>query len=279
MQNTVATIDEVPARRLIAPPLGARPSEVYAGKIKAIRRELRDEYCQPHTKPWIVGFSGGKDSTLLAHLIFDCLLALSPSDRKRSVFLVCNDTLVESPVFQAHVNKLLDQIAESLDALRVPVQVVKTHPLAEESFWVNLLGRGYPAPNRNFRWCTDRMKIRPTTRFIQEQVNHSGEAILVLGTRRAESAHRAHNMAEREKAANGARLSPHSDLKGCFIFSPIKDLTTDQVWLALLNSRPPWGGSYRDLVALYKDANGGECPFVVSEDDTPSCGTGSARFG
>ena len=86
-------------------------------------------------------------------------------------------------------------------------------------------------------------------------------------------------MAEREKAANGARLSPHSDLQGCFIFSPIKDLTTDEVWLALLNSRPPWGGSYRDLVALYKDANGGECPFVVSEDDTPSCGTGSARFG
>ena len=279
MQNTVATIDEVPARPFMAALPAVRPSEVYAVKIKAIRRELRDEYCQPHTKPWIVGFSGGKDSTLLAHLIFDCLLALSPSDRKRPVFLVCNDTLVESPVFQAHVNKLLDQIAESLDALRVPVQVVKTHPLPEESFWVNLLGRGYPAPNRNFRWCTDRMKIRPTTRFIQEQVNHSGEAILVLGTRRAESAHRAHNMAEREKAANGARLSPHSDLKGCFIFSPIKDLTTDEVWLALLNSRPPWGGSYRDLVALYKDANGGECPFVVSEDDTPSCGTGSARFG
>ena len=28
-------------------------------KLHAIRRELRDEYLQPHNKPWIVGFSGG----------------------------------------------------------------------------------------------------------------------------------------------------------------------------------------------------------------------------
>ena len=32
----------------------------------AIRREIADEYAQPHEKPWIVGFSGGKDSTLVA---------------------------------------------------------------------------------------------------------------------------------------------------------------------------------------------------------------------
>ena len=62
MQNTVATIDEVPARPFMAALPAVRPSEVYAVKIKAIRRELRDEYCQPHTKPWIVGFSGGKDN-------------------------------------------------------------------------------------------------------------------------------------------------------------------------------------------------------------------------
>jgi DNA sulfur modification protein DndC len=247
-------------------------------KLRAVRRELRDEYLQPHNKPWIIGFSGGKDSTLLAHLVLECLLAVAPDQRERRVYLVSNNTLVESPVFQEFANRTLAHIADNIEALRVPVDVVKTHPLVEESFWVNLLGKGYPAPNRTFRWCTDRMKIRPTSRFIRELVSRNGEAILLLGVRRAESAARAANIAKHEARAEG-RLTPHADHKGCWIFNPIQELTTEEVWLALLNSRPPWGGSYRDIVTLYKNAQGGECPFVLSTDDAPSCGTSSARFG
>ena len=256
----------------------ASASAAYGEKIKAIRRELREEYLQPHAKPWIVGFSGGKDSTLLVHLVLECLLAIPPDERRRQVFVVSNDTLVESPVFQTFVDGLLEHMVENIPALRVPVEVVKTTPLIEESFWVNLLGRGYPAPNRMFRWCTDRMKIRPTSRFIREQISRSGEAILLLGVRRAESAARAQNLAKHDAAMDG-RLSPHGDFKGCFVFTPIKDLTTEEVWISLLNSKPPWGGTYRDVVALYKNASGSECPFVMSNEDAPSCGTSSARFG
>jgi DNA sulfur modification protein DndC len=173
------------------------PAEGFGAKLKAIRRDLREEYLQPHDKPWIIGFSGGKDSTLLAHLVIECLLAIPPDERKRRVYLVCNDTLVESPVFQEFVNHLLGQIADNLETLGIPVEVVRTSPKVEESFWVNLLGRGYPAPNRTFRWCTDRMKIRPTSRFIRELVTHHGEAILLLGVRRAESSARAANIAKR----------------------------------------------------------------------------------
>lgn len=247
-------------------------------KLRSIRRELRDEYLQSHTKPWIVGFSGGKDSTILAHLTIEALLALPHEERRRPVFLVSNNTLVESPVFQSFVDALLNRIADNVESLRVPVQVVKTHPVADESFWVNLLGRGYPAPNRTFRWCTDRMKIRPTSRFIREQVTTHGEAILLLGVRRAESSARAGSIARREASGDG-RLSPHSDHKGVWVFSPIKDLTTDEVWTTLLSCRPPWGGTYRDIVTLYKNAMGGECPFVMSSNDAPSCGSNSARFG
>ena len=247
-------------------------------KIKTIRRELREEYLQAHAKPWIIGFSGGKDSTLLAHLVVECLLAIPPDERRRQVFIVSNDTLVESPVFQSFVDGLLAHMTENIPTLRVPVEIVKTTPRVEESFWVNILGRGYPAPNRMFRWCTDRMKIRPTSRFIREQISRSGEAILLLGVRRAESAARAQNLAKHDAATDG-RLSPHSDFKGCYVFTPIKDLTTEEVWITLLNSKPPWGGSYQDVVALYKNASGSECPFVMSTDDAPSCGTSSARFG
>jgi DNA sulfur modification protein DndC len=250
----------------------------FASKLKQIRREIRAEYMEPHSKPWIVGFSGGKDSTLLVHLVLECLLAIPPDERKRKVFILSNDTQVESPVFQAFVNRLLDQMAENIPALRVPVEVIKTKPEVEESFWVNLLGRGYPAPNRMFRWCTDRMKIRPTSKFIREQVSTSGEAILLLGVRRSESAQRARNL-EKYDAATQGRLSPHTDFKGCYIFTPIKDLTTTEVWVTLINSKPSWGGTYKELTALYKDALAGECPFVLSTNDAPSCGTSSARFG
>jgi len=254
------------------------PADDFGAKLKVIRRELREEYLQPHGKPWIIGFSGGKDSTLLAHLVIECLLSIPPDERKRRVFLVCNDTLVESPVFQEFVNRLLCQISDNLATLRIPVEVVRTSPQTEESFWVNLLGKGYPAPNRTFRWCTDRMKIRPTSKFIRNQVTRHGETILLLGVRRSESAARAANIAKHTEKAEG-RLSPHADHKGCWIFTPIKELTTDEVWIALLKSRPPWGGSYKELIQLYKNAAGGECPFVLSNNDAPSCGTSSARFG
>lgn len=247
-------------------------------RLREIRRTMRDEYLLPHRKPWIIGFSGGKDSTLLAHLVFETLLGVPFDLRTRPVYIVCNDTLVESPVFQSFVDQLLTRVAESSEPLRVPISVVRTHPAADESFWVNLLGRGYPAPNRSFRWCTDRMKIRPTSRFIREQVSANGEAILLLGVRKSESAARS-AMITRHESPSGERLSPHSDHKGVWIYSPLKNLTTEEVWLTLLGSRPPWGGSYQSLAAIYKDAHGGECPFVMSGEDAPSCGTNSARFG
>lgn len=253
--------------------------DVFVDKLTSLRREIREEYLKPHSKPWIIGFSGGKDSTLLTHFVIECILSIAPDERHRSVYIVSNDTLVESPIFQGFVDRLLVRMKDSIEALGIPVSVVRTSPLIEETFWVNLLGKGYPAPNRTFRWCTDRMKIRPTTRFIREQVAVNGEVILLLGVRSAESQARATNMAKHATRSMDERLSPHADLQGCYVFSPIKDLTTKEVWIMLLQSRPPWGGTYHEVVTLYKNALGGECPFVVSNNDAPSCGTNSARFG
>jgi DNA sulfur modification protein DndC len=190
-----------------------------------------------------------------------------------------NDTLVESPVYQAWVDAAVERVGEGVSALNLPVRVMKTHPDEDSTFWVNLLGRGYPAPNRTFRWCTDRMKIRPTTRFIHEQVDKAGEVIILLGVRKAESDARSGRINGYLRRADSKRLYPHDDLRGCFIFSPLVDLSDEDVWHILLNSRPPWGGDYRDLVTLYRNGTGGECPFVIGPQDAPSCGTTSARFG
>ncbi|MDW8444452.1 MAG: DNA phosphorothioation system sulfurtransferase DndC [Acetobacteraceae bacterium] len=245
-------------------------------RLEAIRAELRAEYLEPHGFPWIVGFSGGKDSTLVAHLVFDLLLSLAPDERRRAVHIVANDTLVESPAVMAHIASVQAEMRHAAEAWRLPVRVVTTRPDPDATFWVNLIGRGYPTPNRSFRWCTDRMKIQPTSRYIRDQVAASGEVILLLGVRRDESATRAGSVARYD---NGRRLNRHNDLKGCLVFRPIVELSTDDVWEFLATNPPPWGGSHRALIQLYRDAGGGECPVVTSLDDAPSCGTTSPRFG
>lgn len=248
-------------------------------RLASAKAALREEYLRADPMPWIIGFSGGKDSTLLAHLVVDCLLSIAPDERRRPVHLVSNDTLVESPIFQSYVDSTLEVMAEGLAALSLPMRIVKTRPQDDDSFWVNLLGRGYPAPNRSFRWCTDRMKIRPTSQFIKDCVSREGKVVLLLGVRRSESAQRAKNIARRDELGNGQRLKPHDDLDGCLVFCPIQELTTDDVWVTLLESRPPWGGRYANLFNLYREASDGDCPFVMGDNDAASCGSTSARFG
>ena len=246
------------------------------GVFDAIRHEIADEYAQPHAKPWIVGFSGGKDSTLVAHLVVEHLLSIPRSDRTRAVHVVANDTLVESPLVIGHVRKALAEISGASAAFGLPIVVATTTPNTAQTFWVNLIGRGYPSPNRSFRWCTDRMKIQPTSQYVRSQASVSGEVILLLGVRRSESATRAGVVARYD---NGERLNHHNDLKGCLVFRPIVDLDTDEVWEFLATNDPPWGGSHQRLIQLYRDAGGGECPVVTSKEDAPSCGTTSSRFG
>ncbi|WP_216671353.1 DNA phosphorothioation system sulfurtransferase DndC [Mangrovicoccus sp. HB161399] len=247
-----------------------------ASVFRSIKAELLDEYRQDHTYPWIIGYSGGKDSTLVAHLVFDMLMSLPPSQRKRPVHIVANDTLVESPLVVQHIIDSVEEINNAAQAFGLPVVTKITRPAPDQSFWVNLIGRGYPSPNRSFRWCTDRMKILPTSRYIKSQVDDAGQVILLLGVRRSESATRAASVGRYD---NGERLNKHNDLVGCMVFRPIVELDTDEVWEFLALHEPPWGGSHLKLIGLYREASGGECPVVTSKEDAPSCGTTSSRFG
>lgn len=241
-----------------------------------IRRDIAAEYGATHKLPWIVGFSGGKDSTLVAHLVFEHLLSLPRSERTRPVHIVANDTLVESPLVVAHIESVQEEMRNAADAFGLPIIVATTTPDLDHTFWVNLIGRGYPSPNRTFRWCTDRMKIQPTSKYVRKQVDEAGEVVLLLGVRRSESASRAGTVA---KYDNGGRLNRHNDMPGCWVFRPIVELDTEDVWEFLASERPPWGGSHNRLIKLYRDAGGGECPVVTAKSDVPSCGTSSSRFG
>lgn len=240
------------------------------------RSAIASEYSADHSMPWIVGFSGGKDSTVVAHLVFEHLLSLPRSARRRRVHIVANDTLVESPLVISHVRTALEEMRMAAEAFDLPVSVATTSPEMDQTFWVNLIGRGYPSPNRTFRWCTDRMKIQPTSQYIKKLGSAAGGVVLLLGVRRSESAARAASVARYD---NGERLNRHNDLQDCWVFRPIVELSTDEVWEFLAEELPPWGGSHSRLIKLYRDAGGGECPVVTAKSDAPSCGTSSSRFG
>jgi len=239
-----------------------------AEQIRTIRAEIRDEYLQTHDRPWIVGYSAGKDSTALLHLVVEVVLSV-PAQRSRKLVVSMGDTLVENPVMQAHADKMWSLLQEYVPRVLPGVAFVRTVPKESETFWVLLLGRGYRAPTRDFRWCTDRMKIKPKRNLFAAYPR----ALWLVGTRRDESQHR---NAGFDRSECRGRILERGD--GTATYAPLEHLTTDDLWAFLLQNPPPWGGSHRDLITLYRNAVG-ECPVVISKDDAPSCGSQSARFG
>ena len=245
-------------------------------RLAAVRRTIRTEFTRGDGDPWIVAYSGGKDSTLLLHLVWEVAAATKP-ERRRPLYVVANDTLVESPLVIGHLRRSLDIIRAAARDAGLPVTVKVTEPCIDQTFWVNVIGRGYIPPTRNFRWCTDRMKILPTNHLIEQLILTHRRAVLLIGTRRSESQHRGRAMDRRGVTATA--MNPHDTIENCRMFAPLADLGDDDVWKILMQRRPPWGGSHRDLITLYRNAGGGECPLVLTKEDAPSCGTTSPRFG
>lgn len=249
--------------------------------IQNIVDEIIDQYlfADETKRPWIIGFSGGKDSTVMLQLVWEALKQIKDLHGAvgRDIYVVCNDTMVENPVITEYVYRVLAKIEQSAVEQDLPIQVIKTIPRLEDSFWVNLIGKGYPAPNNAFRWCTERLKIKPTQRFIIEQVDEFGETVILIGTRSSESANRAKSM--KKHAIKGKRLTKHPTQPNTFMYAPIRHLMLEEVWY-IINAMPsPWGADNSELFQIYLDASADdyECPTVVTDKEHKSCG--QSRFG
>lgn len=228
--------------------------------------------------PWVVGYSGGKDSTATLQLVWYALKELPDWQRMRkTVHVISTDTLVESPVIARWVEQSLDYIRVEADNQQMPFVVHRLKPNISQTFWVNLLGRGYPYPKTSFRWCTNRLKIMPSNEFIKSVVSEYGEAILLLGTRKEESVRRAQNMERYEKMRVREYLSPNGSMQNGLVFSPLEKWTSQDVWFYLLQYKNPWKFDNKDLMNLYRGATEDtECP-IMTDLSKPSCG--NSRFG
>jgi DNA sulfur modification protein DndC len=242
-------------------------------RLDARYEEIRNVYLADR-RPWVVGYSGGKDSTTALQMIWYALSALPPKELSKPIYIIASDTLVETPKIVNYIDSSLKRMNEAAKRAGFPYSAHKVRPILENTFWVNLIGRGYPAPSKRFRWCTDRLKIDPANRFILEKVAEHGEVVMVLGVRKAESATRAQVMSLHR--IKGSQLSRHTTLPNAFVYTPIEDFEVQDVWTYLLQVPSPWGNNNRDLVTLYRNAQAGECPLVVDKS-TPSCG--NSRFG
>lgn len=232
--------------------------------------------------PWVIGYSGGKDSTAIVQIIWNAVSELkSEGKATKPVHVISTDTLVENPIVAIWVDRSLKQMKKAVIEQDLPIQPHKLTPKTENRFWVNLIGKGYPAPRYKFRWCTDRLKISPSNTFIQDVVKKNGEAILVLGTRKHESTIRTTSMENIENRSDNTRkndgLNVNTQLDRVWVYTPVEDWTNDDVWSFLTQQKNPWGYKNTDLLGMYQGAtDGGECPLVVDQS-TPSCG--DSRFG
>ncbi|MEJ5267965.1 MAG: DNA phosphorothioation system sulfurtransferase DndC [Bacteroidales bacterium] len=245
--------------------------------------ELTDQYLEDdrYNRPWIIGFSGGKDSTVLLTLVWLALLKIRENRPelifKRQIYVVCNDTMVENPVIEEYVTIVLQTIQKAAKEQQLPITVKTTTPQIEDTFWCCVIGKGYPVPNNSFRFCTEKMKIKPTSTLITQQVAADGEAIILIGTRLAESQQRAKSIKKHD--IKGHRLSKHPLNPNTYTYAPIKELMLEEVWW-IINAIPsPWGFDNQILYKIYMDASADdyECPTIVTNDSHRSCG--QSRFG
>ncbi len=202
-------------------------------RIIEIINELIDQYMEEdrYNRPWIIGFSGGKDSTVLLTLVWFALQKIRDEKNatlKRQVYVVCNDTMVENPVIEEYVSNVLQTIQKAAKEQQLPITVKTTTPQIEDTFWCCVIGKGYPVPNNSFRFCTEKMKIKPTSTFITNQVAADGEAIVLIGTRLAESQQRAKSIKKHD--IKGHRLSKHPLNPNTYTYAPIKELMLEEIW-------------------------------------------------
>lgn len=246
--------------------------------------DLASLYVDTGDIPWVVGLSGGKDSTALTMYLLETMESLPPPVRnQKEVYITCVNTLVEAPPVINHVHKFIERLRLYIEDRGLKVTVVELTPDDEQTFWSNVIGRGYPTPVREFRWCTDRMKIRPAMKYFNENAEVFGDPPVVhflLGTRFDESAARKGTMDAHTRMDSD--LHAHGTIPTASTIRPIENWSTDDVWQYLLkldwvNGMPnPFADINQDLSMLYNDAAGGECP-VIHDPSQQTCA--GSRFG
>ena len=206
---------------------------------------LADLAREHHKAVWEVGFSGGKDSTLLLHLLVEFLedRVGKPGARlPKAIYVVYEDTLLELPPIRRYAHKVLaDLAAYSRELLGGLVKTVIVRPSEGEDFFSMMIDRGYPAPHYRFRWCVRVLKVKPMRSFLSE-LSARGKVVMLTGIRADESYFRS-RVVRRRASRRGRWL-----LK----VAPLLAWREEQVFAFLRQAKQPWNShDYSLLLRIY----------------------------
>lgn len=232
-------------------------------------------------RSWLIGYSGGKDSSLLVSLVIETVVRLPEQERTKKIFIVTSDTGVENPIVKRYMHSSSAKINEFSQKNNANIKADIIYPDIAQSYWSLVIGLGYPTPEPpGFRWCTERLKILPMNRYTNEIIENYGEVVLLLGVRKAESLTRRRSISSRE--IEGKLLVPHSDIAKAYMYNPLTEIPNELVWEYLLkdNGISTWGVDMKYLFSLYQGENLGEEQSVVGQIDKDKIPvTGNSRFG
>ncbi|MDJ0844733.1 MAG: DNA phosphorothioation system sulfurtransferase DndC, partial [Crocosphaera sp.] len=98
--------------------------------IQKLTTEIQELYCADDI-PFVIGYSGGKDSTAVLQLIWNAIAALPVNKRHKKIHVITTDTLVENPIVSAWVKKCSRQLTKAAKQQQMPVESHLLHPLTE----------------------------------------------------------------------------------------------------------------------------------------------------
>ncbi len=172
-------------------------------------------------KRWIVTYSGGKDSTALVVLS----LYMKTVHPDIDLNITYADTMMEIPQMAIVAKSFLESIKE-----RYPAAVKIVTPELEDTYWVRMIGRGYPPPGPRFRWCTPKIKIKPSRKL------HEDSGLFITGLRMGESQQR--DIRLKSSCLNGGANECGSEVwvnqKGIDVAAPIIHWSAEDVWYFLM---------------------------------------------
>lgn len=209
-----------------------------------------------------LAWSGGKDSTTLLILTLEVL-----RETGGELVIVHNDTLIENPVIRKYCDSFLEKLEEYKNRENLNIRIHIGRPKPTNTFWYNVLVKGYPKPNFRFRWCQRTLKIEPSERLLKTL----GIDAILVGIREDESIARKQTIQKHYKE--------HKTKKRSFIqIAPIIFWLNEDVWefLAIKSKEHTWI-NINEIIQIYRDATG-ECPIVAGLSKTKKSGCG-ARFG
>lgn len=235
---------------------------IWSWNINKARDIIERNYLEDD-RPWLIGYSGGKDSSLLLQLVCEVFLKHKKNKRITVSFL---DTRLEKDSKLATIKESFTKFEQ----IGLITSITRCSP--DHSFWSTVCGRGYPMPSMRLRYCTKDLKQVPGDKELKQIAVKfgGGRALKIIGMRKQEGSLRKKRLEERGAPENKTVLAKRLTLEALY---PIANVTTDELWQYLKDIGAfAWGEPTCELEERYSAGRESRdgcwiCPFLYKEED------------